>query len=82
MFSVAAGGVGPVHREEPVRHDVLHPDGTAEAPPPRGRDPQPIPGACHLQGCRRPGNGEYSLVWSEGCDKMREFVNNPTLHSV
>ncbi|KAF3843923.1 hypothetical protein F7725_015971 [Dissostichus mawsoni] len=29
-----AGGVGPVHREEPVRHDVLHPDGTAEAPPP------------------------------------------------
>lgn len=59
LFSVAAGSVGSVHREEPVWHDVLHPDGTAEASSARGWDPQSVPGACHLQGCCCPGHGEH-----------------------
>lgn len=81
LFVVAAGGVGPVHREEPVWYDVLHPNGATEAPPAGRWDPQSIPGACHLQGCCCTGHGEQGCVgrsmfltdWSLECQIRGEL---------
>lgn len=60
-FPPAAGSVGPVHREKPVRYDVLHADGTAEAPPTGGRDPQSVSGSRHLQGSCCAGDGDWGF---------------------
>lgn len=58
-FSVAAGSVRPVHREEPIWYDVLHTNGTAKTPPTWRRDPQSVPGPCHLQSCCCTGHGDW-----------------------
>lgn len=60
-FSVAAGSVRPVHREEPIWYDVLHTSGTAKTPPTWRWDPESVPGPCHLQSCCCAGHGDLGL---------------------